>query len=42
MIAKDPEAAMHIRQTLMQQRPNANARFVDMTLSNTGLQVSRS
>ena len=42
MMAKDPEAALRIRQTLIQQRPNANARFVDMSLSNTGLQVSRS
>ncbi|MCR4852521.1 MAG: bifunctional fucokinase/L-fucose-1-P-guanylyltransferase [Prevotella sp.] len=42
MVAKDPEAAARIRQILRQNRPNANARFVDMTLSNTGLQVSRS
>ena len=42
MVAKDPEAAARIRQTINQNRPNANARFVDMTLSETGLQVSRS
>ena len=42
MVAKDPEAAARIRQTLDTNRPNANARFVDMTLSETGLQVSRS
>lgn len=42
MVAKDPEAAARIRQTLNENRPNANARFVDMTLSETGLQVSRS
>lgn len=42
MVAKDPEAAARIRQTLEANRPNANARFVDMTLSETGLQVSRS
>ena len=42
MVAKDPEAAARIRQILTAQQPNANARFVDMTLSKTGLQVSRS
>lgn len=42
MIAKDAEAAARIRQTLTDERPNSCARFVDMTLSNTGLQVSRS
>ena len=42
MVAKDPEAAARIRGILAENRPNANARFVDMTLSATGLQVSRS
>lgn len=42
MVAKDAEAAARIRQILTAQQPNANARFVDMTLSKTGLQVSRS
>lgn len=42
MVAKDPEAAARIRQILEANRPNGNARFVDMTLSKTGLQVSRS
>ena len=42
MVAKDPEAAVRIKQLLTMQQPNANARFVDMTLSKTGLQVSRS
>ncbi len=42
MVAKDPEAAARIRQILSLQQPNANARFVEMTLSKTGLQVSRS
>ena len=42
MVAKDPEAAARIKQTLTAAQPNANARFVDMTLSKTGLQVSRS
>lgn len=42
MIAKDNEAAARIKQTLNANRPNANARFVDMSLSAKGLQVSRS
>lgn len=42
MIAKDPEAAARIRQILGENRPNDNARFVEMSLSETGLQVSRS
>ncbi|MBR6455389.1 MAG: bifunctional fucokinase/L-fucose-1-P-guanylyltransferase [Prevotella sp.] len=42
MVAKDPDAAARIRQKLLQNSPNHNARFVDMTLSHSGLQVSRS
>ena len=42
MVAKDPEAAARIRQILRANRRNANARFVEMSLSSTGLQVSRS
>jgi len=42
MMAKDPEAAVRIRQLLNDNRDNANARFVDMTLSEKGLQISRS
>ena len=42
MVAKDPEAAARIRQKLLQNSPNANARFVDMSLSHSGLLVSRS
>ena len=42
MIAKDPEAAGRIKQILSEHRQNPNARFVDMTLSTTGLQISRS
>lgn len=43
MIAKDPEAAAHIRQILSSDpQRTPNARFVDMTLSASGLQVSRS
>ena len=42
MIAKDPEAAARIKQILNSQQMNKNARFVEMTLSTTGLQISRS
>lgn len=42
MVAKDPEAAARIKHILTENKQNANARFVDMTLSKTGLQVSRS
>jgi galactokinase/mevalonate kinase-like predicted kinase len=42
MVAKDPEAAARIKQIINQTQPNPNARFVDMTLSKTGLQISRS
>lgn len=42
MVAKDPEAAARIKQTLRENRINANARFVDMSLSEKGLQISRS
>ena len=41
MIAKDPEAAVRIRQILTEHRNNKNARFVEMMLSTTGLQISR-
>ena len=42
MIAKDPEAAVRIKQILGEHRQNKNARFVEMSLSTTGLQISRS
>ena len=42
MVAKSPEAAARIRAILTQNPPNACARFVDMTLSDKGFQVSRS
>lgn len=42
MIAKDPEAAGRIKQLLTEHRQNKNARFVEMSLSTTGLQISRS
>lgn len=42
MVAKDPEAAARIKQTLRDNCSNPNARFVGMTLSGKGLQTSRS
>ena len=42
MVAKDAEAAVRIKNILNENRQNPNARFVDMTLSKTGLQISRS
>ncbi len=42
MVAKDPEAAARIKQIILQSEQNPNARFVDMTLSKKGLQISRS
>ncbi len=42
MVAKDPEAAARIKVILNANHPNGNARFVGMSLSKTGLQVSRS
>lgn len=42
MIAKDPEAASRIQNILNENRTNKCARFVNMSLSKTGLQISRS
>lgn len=42
MVAKDPEAASHIRNILNSNPPNSKARFVEMSLSNYGQQISRS
>lgn len=42
MVAKDPQAAGQIRRILTEHAPNPRARFVEMTLSEKGLQVSRS
>ena len=42
MGAKPPDAAARIKPVLNETRPAPNARFVDMTLSKTGLQISRS
>lgn len=42
MVAKDPDAALQIRKQLAVSGCHANARFVDMNLSEKGLQISRS
>lgn len=42
MVAKDPEAAARIRHILNSNHKLLNERFVDMSLSMNGLQVSRS
>ncbi len=42
MLAKDETAAARIRQTLVGSPPNARARFVDFSLSESGLQLTRS
>ena len=42
MVAKDPDAARLIRQQLNANPPNARARFVEMTLSKNGLEITRS
>jgi galactokinase/mevalonate kinase-like predicted kinase len=42
MVAKDPEAAVRIRQILSAHPLNPRARFVDMALSKEGMVVSRS
>lgn len=42
MVAKDPDAAIRIRHILQQNPPNDKARFVEMSISKDGLQLSRS
>ena len=42
MVAKDPQASVRIRKILTENAPNPRARFVEMTLSDKGFQVSRS
>ncbi|HCF37874.1 MAG TPA: hypothetical protein DER56_02185 [Thermosipho africanus] len=42
MVAKEPEAAVKIREVLEENRPNDKARFVEMQLSHKRFQVSRS
>lgn len=42
IVAKDPEAARRIRRRLEEHPPNPRARFVEMAISQQGLQISRS
>ena len=42
MLAKDEEAAGRIRESLTRHPPNPRARFVHFSLSETGLQITRS
>lgn len=42
IIAKDAEAVGRIKKVLHNNPPNDKARFVDLSLSNKGFQVSRS
>ena len=42
MVTKDPDAAVRIKHILTQVPPNNKARFVEMNLSDKGLQISRS
>lgn len=42
MLAEDERAAQAIRQRLTERPPNPRARFVDFSLSETGLRVTRS
>jgi galactokinase/mevalonate kinase-like predicted kinase len=42
MLAKDEDAAARLRHSLQQHPPNPRARFVDFSISDTGLQVTRS
>lgn len=42
ILAEDAERALAIRKTLEADPPNPSARFVDLELSKTGLQISRS
>lgn len=42
MVAKDPQAALRIRQKLLAEPASPNARFVEMSVSQEGLQISRS
>ncbi|MDY6297836.1 MAG: bifunctional fucokinase/fucose-1-phosphate guanylyltransferase [Alloprevotella sp.] len=42
MVAKDPEAALRIRRMLTEHPANPRARFVELSTSHTGLEISRS
>jgi len=41
-VAQDPAAALEIQRVLHENPPNDRARFVSMSLSATGLEVTRS
>jgi galactokinase/mevalonate kinase-like predicted kinase len=42
LIAKDAEAAVDIKRILHENPPNNKARFVEMSISHTGMQITRS
>ena len=42
LIAKDPEAGQRIRRTLQANPPSLQARFFDFTISQVGLEVTKS
>lgn len=42
MVAKDPEAALRLRSMLQTNPLTPTSRFVEMTLSDTGMQITRS
>ena len=42
MVAKDPEAAVRLRALLAANPLSPTARMVDMSLSDTGLEISKS
>lgn len=42
MFGKDAEASLRIRKALTESPPNRRARFVDFSVSETGLQITRS
>jgi len=42
LLAKDEEAALRMKRLLLQNPPNPRARFVDFSLSETGLELTRS
>ena len=42
IVARDPDAAVKIKKILTENPPNKRARFVEMNISQNGLQISRS
>ena len=42
MVAKDPQAALRIKEKLLNNPLSPSSRFIEMSLSKTGLQISRS